>query len=373
MKVSILSMQHVNNFGSLLQAYALKKTVESFGCEVSFIPIKKIKKDYNLLKNSSLDFSEEVERNGLIHKINRLTSYPLNRIDHKYKEKRQREFFEKFRIEYGIDFNPISANSDLCIIGSDEVFNCLNSGYWGFSSQLFGNIPEARHIITYAVSCGATTLNALPNEVAERIVEAFSNVDGFSVRDGNTYDFVSKLYKTEVKQHFDPVLVYNFHKELERTQLQKLPKQFCIVYSYRNRIKNQEEIEMIQSFCRKHKLTPVAIGAPQFWIKDYLICSPFECLKIFERAKFVITDTFHGTIFSYKYCENFATIRRKSNDNKILDLAKKLDVQEHFVDTNNLDWIYGNCKNKCPNKKYLESEKRRTKEYLSKFINISKQ
>ena len=48
MKIGILSMQRIENFGSLLQAYALKKTLETFGNEVSFIDIQW--KSYNSIQ-----------------------------------------------------------------------------------------------------------------------------------------------------------------------------------------------------------------------------------------------------------------------------------------------------------------------------------
>ena len=65
MKVYILSMQHVNNMGSVLQAYALSRIVKSLGADVSFISIKRIESDYRLLKDYSFDFSYELEKKGL--------------------------------------------------------------------------------------------------------------------------------------------------------------------------------------------------------------------------------------------------------------------------------------------------------------------
>ena len=51
MKACILSMQKIDNYGSLLQAYGLKKIIESMGCSVEFIDIEKIEEDYRLLGN----------------------------------------------------------------------------------------------------------------------------------------------------------------------------------------------------------------------------------------------------------------------------------------------------------------------------------
>lgn len=83
--------------------------------------------------------------------------------------------------------------------------------------------------------------------------------------------------------------------------------------------------------CKRHELTPIAIGAPQFWIKDYIVCSPFQCLKIFKESDFVITDTFHGTIFASKYADKFAVLARASNKNKLLDLVGKIEMKDHLM------------------------------------------
>ena len=65
MIVGILSMQKVDNLGSLLQAYGLKKVLESLGSETEFMDIKKIDEDYNLSKEHAQDFSGELEAKGL--------------------------------------------------------------------------------------------------------------------------------------------------------------------------------------------------------------------------------------------------------------------------------------------------------------------
>ena len=63
----------------------------------------------------------------------------------------QNNLFDDFRADH-LRINQKSDRYDLCVIGSDEVFNCLSTGGWGFTSQLFGNVPEADSVITYEKS-----------------------------------------------------------------------------------------------------------------------------------------------------------------------------------------------------------------------------
>ena len=125
--------------------------------------------------------------------------------------------------------------------------------------------------------------------------------------------------------------MYDFSKEMDNIEPPFDFTDYCIVYSYRNRIHKHDEIRNILEFCRNHKLRPIAVGAPQAWIKDFIVCDPFQCLKLFEKSSFVITDTFHGAIFSFKYAKRFAIMLRDSNYNKLSDLITRLNLQNHLV------------------------------------------
>lgn len=111
----------------------------------------------------------------------------------------------------------------------------------------------------------------MPEKVAKRISEAFKGVASFSTRDQNTHDFVASLTDADIEDNLDPVLIYNFDDELEDVEMPRVPEHYCVIYSYYNRIHTREEIREITQFCRKHCLTPVAVGAPQFWIENYIV------------------------------------------------------------------------------------------------------
>lgn len=332
MKVCILSMQRVPNFGSLLQSYALKQLLEQMGHTVSFLDIERCEQDDALLHPGKCAQAKS-RIHGVIAKLKKIDRYALNRINIKVLAKKQNEKFEAFRRDkLLLDKNANTERYDCCVIGSDEVFNCLTDASWGFTSQLFGNVPQADRVITYAASCGATEYDALPDEVAKKIAEAFENVAAFSVRDRNTKEFVSRLSPKAVQQNADPVMISDFTRQIDACPMPKgLPRRYCVVYSYYNRISDPQEICQIKAFCKANRLVPVTVGAPQMWIPRHLALTPIEALKVFRNAQFVITDTFHGTIFSAKYTRAFAVMTRKSNENKLADLLERFGLQKHRV------------------------------------------
>ena len=120
--VGILSMQSVNNFGSLIQAYSLKKMVESLGHEVCFIDIEKRPEDDALLKDHRISYLSEMESGSLKRKIS--DGYLANRFRNRAIGKEQDDIINEFRDKY-LPACDASRAVDTCIIGSDEVFNCL--------------------------------------------------------------------------------------------------------------------------------------------------------------------------------------------------------------------------------------------------------
>lgn len=226
MKVCILSMQRVSNMGSLLQSYALKTTIERLGHQVEFVDIEKREEDYKLLGDYKQKYDKEKETTGFIGKIKKTDRYTLNRLRIKKKSIVQENIFEQFR-QKELFIDRRSSKYDVCVIGSDEVFNCLNSGAWGFTSQLFGNVSNADKVITYAASCGSTKYQELPQSVADKIRSAFERVSAFSVRDNNTHRFVGNLTEKNIVDSLDPVLIYNFDKKVETATLPELPAHYC--------------------------------------------------------------------------------------------------------------------------------------------------
>lgn len=147
MKVGILSMQQVVNVGSCLQAYGLKKTIESFGHEVIFI---------NIIIGAQL---KEYKRGftNVIHKaLKRLKcGNPFKMAYYSLKSYK----FLKSEICKILDLNNSQSvdSYDAVVIGSDEVWNFAQKTWFGFTPHLFGQWINAPVIVSYAACCGATT------------------------------------------------------------------------------------------------------------------------------------------------------------------------------------------------------------------------
>ena len=349
MKIGILSMQNVINYGSYLQSYALKSVLETMGHEVFFV---KIRPGKQIVHASSINTGNSAK----------IDKYILKRIEHViFAWKRRNSFEKEYFHRIGID-DPINeAECDMIVIGSDEVFNCVQASSWGFTTQLFGD--TAVPALSYAASCGYTTFERVEElGVSNELSSSLKKLKAISVRDGNTFEFVKHLVGSESIQHLDPVLIYDWKKEvLSQTRF----KNYILVYAYDNRINSETEIKAIKAFAKKYNKQLISFGVYQRWCDKNIMCTPFELLSYFDSADYVITDTFHGTVISIKRNKQFATIVRDSNSNKLCDLLSRFDLEERQVASiMALEDIITKAIDYDPINTLLKAEKERSIDYL---------
>ena len=107
------------------------------------------------------------------------------------------------------------------------------------------------------------------------------------------------------------------------------------------------------------------MGGSQFWCDLYLPASPFRLLDYFHHADCVVTDTFHGTIFSVINRKRFAVIPRKTNRNKLSSLLADLELQDQLLpDMAQLKDVISREIDYDRVEKILQTERVRTREYL---------
>lgn len=194
-------------------------------------------------------------------------------------------------------------------------------------------MKNAENVFSYAASFGATTYDdILKAGILEETKNALSNLSAISVRDNNSKKIIEKIINKEPEIHLDPVLISDFKDEIESASEFQSNKKFMIVYSYAGRINNQKEIKNIKNFAKKNDLKIYTIFCRYKWADKTIIPeTPFQVLKIFRRAEYVVSDTFHGSIFSIISHKKFCTLIRDSNKEKMTSLLKRFNLQSHAV------------------------------------------
>lgn len=370
MKVGIISMQRVINYGSYLQAYSLKNIIESFGNEVEFV-------DYivepPIVKGDETEFITPKKKNFLEKVLVYLWEHRSRksrklREFHRAKMILTRKFGEEYFYDLGV--TPLQSyhnKEDVMVIGSDEVFNCLQANpAVGYSKELFGANANAKKVISYAASFGTTTLKGLDDYgIKSEVKELLSKFDGISIRDKNSKEVIEELLGKEPEYHVDPVFLYDYNGKIPN----EVPlREYIIVYAYGKRI-TEKEAEKINEFARKRNKKIVTIGETQRFEWEHLILSPFEVLAYFQHADYIITDTFHGTVFSIKYSKKFVTIIREGNKQKLTDLLCRFGLMNRSVaDIYKLEEIITDTIEYSSIQQKIEEERKNSVEYLKKYV-----
>ncbi|OUP21239.1 hypothetical protein B5F32_05390 [Parabacteroides distasonis] len=324
--VGILSMQRVLNYGSFLQAYALKQLLLQNGAdEVYFIDIEKGRSlpGYELNKSiwGKLKLALSFLFAGCLFSKLR---------DRKFIKQVTNSIASQFPI-LGLD-NPVPSHFDVVFIGSDEVFNCCQKSTWGYTSQLYGRIPQTERVASYAGSFGHTTYGQLHEVgVVGEIGDTMKKLSGISVRDRNSYEIVERLTGIRPDIHLDPVLIYGYKEEIAERNI-NASKPYMVIYSYQGRISDKNEIKEIVSFAKSEELRLISIFCRYDWCDEAVIPeTPFDVLAWFKGAEYVVTDTFHGTIFSIITHRPFCSLIRDSNGQKMASLLEQLSLDGRKV------------------------------------------
>jgi len=156
-----------------------------------------------------------------------------------------------------------------------------------------------------------------------------SNLVHISVRDRNTADFVESILNTAPERHVDPVFISDFDPFIPQL---KPRKPYLLVYAYPNRICDENEVAAIKAYAQKNRLDILCVGMQQRWCKHNIPATAFELLSYVKGAQCIVTDTFHGTVFSAKYNKRFVAFIRESNRNKLGGLLDQLQLKSRAVE-----------------------------------------
>lgn len=364
-KAGIMSMQRILNYGSFLQAYALMEILSDLGCNVEFV-------DYHvggcLIDSKNSGLKRKLNKAADTFKIKAHLKDKIKFV--KYKKNFAKNYHSYLGLQNEHNYNPLL---DVLIIGSDEVFNCIQDNpNVGFSPELFGANNGAQKLVSYAASFGGTTKEKMKEcGIYDEIKDYLLRFDRISVRDRNSYDIICEMTCEKPERHLDPVLIYDFIGKCDLAPAISSDN-YLILYGYNGRF-SLEECKRIKYFAKRRKLKIYCIGGLQHCCDKFIDCSPFEVIAYFKNADFVVSDTFHGTILSVITHKNFVTVIReglKGNSQKLTSLLEDLNLKDRLLlKEENLEKILTSDIDYESVDKVLQRERQRTEEYLKMCLN----
>lgn len=336
-KIGIITFQNANNYGAVYQAFALKQTVEKLGHQVQVINYDS--PGMGLKKVQQRQFKEFID------------SY-LN-LTPAYSRKEE------------ID----TSGFDAVISGSDQVWNPRLTG--NDMTYFLDFVKEDVKKVAYAASIGLNgDLFMEHKEVFEKYVPAFS---GISLREDTHVPYIQSIVgEKEVIASIDPSLLLTSKEYLDAFKIpDERGEEYIFVFSYALDPKLYDFANMLslKTGYKTVAISPYSAGSFIDGTKVMKNVPPIEWLQLFNKAKLIITDSFHGMMFSIVFNKPFyAYTPNRSNVARVKDVLKKLGLEDRKLTnirnandvTYEVDFTNVN--------KILEAERQKSLEYLKKQL-----
>lgn len=310
MKIGIVTVQDLNNFGTFLQAYGLKHTLESMGHEVYFIR--------SCTKKYARGMFYRIRPYGKEYR--HLPSF----ISKNFKGWKKHKIFLRDQKCFRVLDHYEGEKLDLVILGSDEIWNTTNPL---FRTPIFYGVGM-KPVMAYAPSIGNATLEdmkCIPEEV-------FRRIDPILARDVRTVEFLKTL-QIDAPLVCDPTILADtsiFRRSYRHRLMKKAP--YLLLYSYGHEIGEQMR-SYILAFAKERGLQVLSAGFHIDWCDGSINCSPLDFCAVLESATYVFTATFHGTIFSILNHKQFISLPYSPKTTNVLQsvgLLGRLIDEEHF-------------------------------------------
>lgn len=350
-KVTVITLQNVRNYGSVLQALATQQVFRQLGCEVDFV-------NYN--KNGRQTYWDRVKTytngKGIVAKL----IYPFILIPSFVKEDRVFKGFIRKHLnqqgkEYACmeDFKDYPITSDVYCTGSDQTWN---SGWNnGILPELFLKfVPDNVKKISYAASIGKSRLDDWEVDETKSLLSRYHAI---SVREASAKDIVEKqLGLTSATHVLDPTLQVDRSFWLSVLGDSYRPKyekgKYVLVYQLNT---NPQFDQYAKEFAKRKGWELV-----RFCVRYYqgLRCGKAELIPqvkdfigLIAHAGCVITDSFHATAFSCNMNTPMICIYPGEYSTRLASILKLVGLEDRhltdyddfsFVDNTEVDFTHVN-------------------------------
>lgn len=365
MKIGLLTIQKSSNYGANLQSYALYNYLKQNGYSVQIIDLSRLEhknyrkeKDYPLLSFSlkyynheSIIITKYVLLRRLIKKIflyipsmfrKKIFSIKFDK-DIKQRDKKFESFFKT--MNFTKTFSTVSSlyETELdfthYIVGSDQVWNpYINHALDPYFLSFVKNGKK----ISYAASIGTEYISKSVLGKIKKWLMSFSNI---SVREEGAKQLLNSIGLNDVQVVVDPTLLLN-KTDWDTITSDRIIQEdylfyFGLTYSedlfnLSKKIQQTKNLKLVylckdenDYFKLKNKEISVLVNVG---IEDFL--------SLIKYSSFVITDSFHGSVFSIIFNKLFLVYidEKRRNGSRIVNLLDLFDMNNRLVSNlNNID------------------------------------
>lgn len=311
-KVGIVTFHYVDNFGAVLQCYSLQKVMNNFeGVHAEIIDYRPADFKYDRV------WKNEKERKLFLEK---------------------RKKFEKFLIHYcNMSAKRVSAidgkGYDYCCVGSDQIWNPMFS----YEEYFLPHIMRETTKIAYAASVGCSISELAPyKKFFSKYLSKFKTI---SVREREHAEYISRISGKFCQSVLDPTLLLGKEEFLSlfRDKKENSEKPYVLFYWLFHDQELLRGVELVNTIARKYDLQVIhsVFGADGFMFCKEAHCMYYcgieEFLWYIKNAAFLVTNSYHGTIFALHFEVPFYTFVVDSMKSRFDTLLDYVDFGDRIV------------------------------------------
>lgn len=316
------------NYGSALQTWALHQAIKKLGhipVLVDYCPDKMLDKDpLNPFCNM---WDQDAESKKMVE-----LTMPAIRENYWKFDRFFRERFTRTKRYYtSKNFNDIAVDEALdgYVCGSDTIF-CLDE--FGVDEGYYANYDAMKkRSVSYAASFGDSRITDERFFVAK---DRLSNFLALGIRENQMIPIIKDQINVPVQRTIDPTLLLSADEYDEIVCERDKPDKYLLIYSRRyspimeafaDRLAKENHWKIVDISLR-------AVNAERGHEMAYS-AGVEEFLGLIKNAEFVVTNSFHGTIFSVLYRKPFTVFSREQSSNKIRELLQLFGLQDRMLIT----------------------------------------
>ena len=324
-KVSVITLQNIKNYGSMLQAYATQELLRDKGFEAEIVDYTRpVAKFWNHIFAYSKgdDILMKVAKSIILLPTEIRYALLWRSFKKKYLNVSKRAYSTNEELK---DNPPIA---DIYCSGSDQVWNSGWNG--GVLREFFLDyVPAGKPKYAIASSVGMSEFNENEKSEIKNMLQSFSSI---SVRETSAVRLLNELGFENVQAVIDPTLTVDasFWNKLATTL--KRSKPYILIYQ----LGKDSRVDEFAKFVEKKTNCEVVRICIRYdyalrYGKAVMIPSFEEFLTLFANASYVITDSFHATCFSINFNKKFWCILPDMYQGRIVDLLSMVGEKDRIV------------------------------------------
>lgn len=318
-RIGVITIPDYENYGNRLQNYAVVKIFENQGFKVETLEL------------NDIEFSKYNERkNKLLLKKYKLNLFvtAYNRIKKGKRYAKHYKLFETFsqknlNIKYYPKYNKktidkLNKTYDFFILGSDQIWNPnINDT----PNIYFATFASKEKKFPFAASFGVKNIIEAKRELYRKNLNSFQYI---TVRENAGKRIVNELSETKCDVLCDPTLLLSVEswKKLAKKPKRILAQQQEFVFSFFLGPKSEKYKQYINDNFNSDQIINIDELRDNL---EFETCGPKEFLWYIQNAKFILTDSFHATVFSILFNKDFLVFSRLDQNLKHAGMDSRIE------------------------------------------------